>query len=262
MLLESLNAFTPQADESLRRELLEGTKESVQFYLNRILKEAKERDEKEWIDWVKEFQTALDDILAASASKSVSTSENFPNKPPNTTSQSPSTGTLSLNGNVWYCEGYKGSAKGSSSPSDVLEVKINEMQQRLVISKCSGYVIKVSGKCTAISVEQAENTGILLQDPIVSTVELLNTRKVQIQLQSTCPTMTIDNCEAIQVFLGRGVEKQFELHTSQCSEINLYRQMGDEEGEFSAEIPVPVQFKSYFDAEGHLKTEPVKHTGA
>ncbi len=38
-----MNAFTPVEDESVRKEIIQGTRESVQFYLNRILKEAKEQ---------------------------------------------------------------------------------------------------------------------------------------------------------------------------------------------------------------------------
>ncbi len=136
------------------------------------------------------------------------------------------------------------------------------MQHRLVISKCSDCVIRVNGKCTAISIEQVSKVGVLLQSPIVSTLELLNANKVQVQLQAACPTVTIDNCEGIQVFLAKGIEAQFELLTCQCTEINLYRQINGEEMEFSSEIPVPVQFKSYFNVNGQLQTEPVKHAGA
>lgn len=42
-LLEAMNAFSQVSDESLKKELIQGTRESVQFYLNRILKEAKEK---------------------------------------------------------------------------------------------------------------------------------------------------------------------------------------------------------------------------
>lgn len=42
-LLEAMNVFSQVSDESLKKELIQGTRESVQFYLNRILKEAKEK---------------------------------------------------------------------------------------------------------------------------------------------------------------------------------------------------------------------------
>lgn len=233
---------------------------------------ASARDERDKIDWVKEFQASLETILqrvsndnaapssssSSAAAASTSTSTNPPTK--SSTNVDKIEGTIKLSGNVWYCEGFNNNRNDASS--DIVDVKVEEMQQRLVISKCSNCVIRVSGKCTAISIEQAKGIGVLLQDPVVSTVELLNAAKVQIQLQGACPTMTIDNCEGIQVFLAKGIEKQFELLTCQCTEINLYRESGDAEGEFSAEIPVPVQFKSVFDSEGNLKTEPVKHTGA
>ncbi len=213
------------------------------------------RNENEKIEWVKEFKGKLEEILKTT-SPTTSTTSKDENNP--TQSSLPKSYKLELIGNVWYCEGYT----GNSSATDVIDIKIEEMQQRLVISKCSGCVIRVDGKCTAISIEQVSRAGILLQSPIVSTLELLNTKKLQVQLQASCPTVTIDNCEGIQVFLAKGVEELFELLTCQCSEINLYKQDSKDDGEFSAEIPVPVQFKSFFDEKGKLQTEPVKHAGA
>ena len=151
--------------------------------------------------------------------------------------------------------------EGVNKQSDPVEVSISSMQQRLVISKCSECVIKVSGKCTAVSLEQGNRVGVLMADPIVSTLEILNSTKCQVQLQQSCPTVTVDNCEGIQVFLGAGVEQQFELLTCKSNEVNLYRATGNE-GEFSAEIAVPEQFKSYFGPDGKLVTEPVKHASA
>ena len=211
------------------------------------------RNESDKLEWVKEFQAQLEEILKSSA-VDVAASESKPSSPSNkTTSQH----TLELKGNVWYCEGYQ----GSSSPADIIDISIQEMHHRLVVSKCSGCIIRVTGKSTAISIEQVSKAGILLQSPIVSTLELMHTSKTQVQLQAACPTVSIDNCDGIQVFLAKGVEEQFELLTCQCSEINLYRGTG--EGEFSAEIPVPVQFKSFFDpVSKQLRTEPVQHTGA
>lgn len=232
--------------------MLKAAGESVQFYLNRILKEAKERGEEGKIEWVREFKALFDCYLqerlsSSSDSKQKATSTN--NKQSTTKQQTP---VPTLQGNVWYLEGVKGR-------DEPVEVKIDSMQQRLVISKCSECVVMVSGKCTAVSLEQGTRVGLLITDPIVSTLEVLNSTKCQVQLQQSCPTVTVDNCEGVQVFLGEGVEKQFELLTCKSNEVNLYRAAG--EG-FGAEIPVPEQFKSYFDSEGKLHTEPVKHAGA
>lgn len=135
------------------------------------------------------------------------------------------------------------------------------MQQRIVIINCSESVIQIKGKCTAISVEQGNKLGVVVHDVIVSTFELLNSNKTQIQLNSTCPTMTVDNSEGIQVFLGVGVSEKFELLTCKSNEVNIYRQntVGED---YSNEIPVPEQFKSYFDESGNLTTVAVRHTGA
>lgn len=263
-LLESLAAFNDfsSLDASIKKEMLQGCQESVQFYLNRILKEAKEHNEQPKIEWVKEFNTVFKTLLEEGNNSN--TSKNINNQSDNNQSKqstklstpSATTGSTKLSGNVWYCEGY------TSTANECIEIKIEEMQQRLVISKCSGCVIKISGKCTAISIEQASKIGVLIEDSIVSTVEVLNSNKVQVQLSKVCPIMTVDNCEGVQVFLAAGFEKQFELLTCKSNEINLYRQEAGKEGEYEAEIAVPEQFKSYFDAQGVLKTEPVKHTGA
>lgn len=159
---------------------------------------------------------------------------------------------MELVGNVWYVENQINEAD--------IKINITEMQQRIVIINCTESIIQINGKCTAISVEQGNKLGIVVQDAIVSTFELLNSNKIQIQLNSTCPTMTIDNSEGIQVFLGFGVSDKFELLSCKSNEINLYRQTVANE-DFSNEIPVPEQFKSYFDESGNLKTTAVRHTG-
>ena len=160
---------------------------------------------------------------------------------------------MELIGNVWYVE-------NQSSTNNGIEVNITEMQQRVVIINCSDSVIQIKGKCTAISVERGNKLGVVVHDVIVSTFEVLNSNKTQIQLNSICPTMTIDNSEGIQVFLGVGVSDKFELLTCKSNEINLYCQKAAEE-DYSNEIPVPEQFKSYFDETGNLKTIAVRHDG-
>lgn len=160
---------------------------------------------------------------------------------------------MELAGNVWHVENQIGNTS--------LEINVTEMQQRIVIINCSESVIQIKGKCTAISIEQGNKLGVVVHDVIVSTLELLNSVKTQIQLNSTCPTMTVDNSEGIQVFLGVGVSEKFELLTCKSNEINIYRQKAAGE-DYSNEIPVPEQFKSYFDESGNLKTVAVRHTGA
>ena len=160
---------------------------------------------------------------------------------------------MELIGNVWYVE-------NQSSTNNGIEVNITEMQQRVVIINCSDSVIQIKGKCTAISVERGNKLGVVVHDVIVSTFEVLNSNKTQIQLNSICPTMTIDNSEGIQVFLGVGVSDKFELLTCKSNEINLYCQKAAEE-DYSNEIPVPEQFKSYFDETGNLKTIAGRHDG-
>jgi adenylyl cyclase-associated protein len=160
---------------------------------------------------------------------------------------------IELVGNVWYVENQKGNSE--------IEIATTEMQQRVVIINCSDSIIQIKGKCTAISVEQANKLGVVVHDVIVSTVELLNSTKTQVQLNATCPTMTVDNSEGIQIFLGVGVSDKFELLTCKSNEINLYRQSAADK-DYSNEIPVPEQFKSYFDESGDLKTVAVRHSGA
>lgn len=160
---------------------------------------------------------------------------------------------MELVGNVWYVENQIGNTG--------IEINVEEMQQRIVIINCSESVVQIKGKCTAISVEQGNKLGVVVHDVIVSTFELLNSNKTQIQLNSTCPTMTVDNSEGIQIFLGVGVSEKFELLTCKSNEINIYRQNAAGE-DYSNEIPVPEQFKSYFDESGNIKTVAVRHTGA
>lgn len=92
---------------------------------------------------------------------------------------------------------------------------------------------------------------------IVSQVELSNSHSCKLYLQGVVPTVGLDKCEAIELYLSEP-SLSVEVYTSRSSVINLM--LPSEDGDY-IEKTIPQQFKSTVK-NGSIITEGVKHVGA
>lgn len=166
-----------------------------------------------------------------------------------------------LEGNRWYIR----KAVNLTEPVTITPEAIN---QALAIEDSKKIVVKIDGKINAIIADKCNGLDMEVAD-VVANVELLGCNKVRLFLNGHVPTLVLDECETVQIYISAS-SKDIKILTSKCAEINVQIRadlfngvLKGEEAEEYNEIPIPVQFVSYLDqSTGKLVTEAASHIGA
>jgi len=135
-------------------------------------------------------------------------------------------------------------------------VKVTEPKQSVFISKINNSVVTIQGKCTAISIENATGSGVIFDD-VVATVEVINSKKVQIQANGSVHQISLDKTNGASVWLQTPAAQSAVIATSLTSEVNVVTP-GKTENDDSIEHAIPEQFLSKF-VNGKLVTGPAEH---
>jgi adenylyl cyclase-associated protein len=141
-----------------------------------------------------------------------------------------------LEGTKWFVENLEGK-------TDVV-VTVTEPKQSVFVSKIKDSVVTIKGKCTAISVENATGSGVIFDD-VVATVEVINSKKVQIQANGSVHQIALDKTHGASVFLQTPAGQSALIATSLTSEVNIVTP-GKTEDDDAIEHAVPEQFISKF----------------
>lgn len=165
-----------------------------------------------------------------------------------------------LNGNRWQVSDIKAPC------AEPTTLNIANQSQSVHISSCQGsntFIIAGDSKTAAISLNNCSEISMLVSVGVLSNVEIINCKKVKIQLDSTVPSVSIDGSEAVTIYQMAqfNESKKTIYYTSKSSEVNILYQTENHDDEMQ-EIAIPEQFKSYFDIQGNMKTEPVQHASA
>ena len=214
-------------------------------------------------------------------------------------------------------------------------------QSSVSVCDCSEVVISLpADKVCAVFLDKCDRVGLMTSGDVIAAVELVNSRKCQVQVKGHLPNVVIEQCEGVTVHVSKE-SRDVKIVSSRSSEVNLLHffstigegkegmeckcveecnkcetecatcdtdgdarmqeegdadmdgQQGEGEGENQSsssssgcecdhhnhqkqkeeeedvgeaeqeqrEVAIPFQFLSYFDADGHLITEPVQHSG-
>lgn len=166
-----------------------------------------------------------------------------------TAKAAPKKGTpkFELQGNKWVIE-FQDNNKS-------IEINDPEPKQAIYIYKCDGCVIKINGKVNGIAVDSCHKTGIVFQDAI-SQVEAVNSTGIEIQVIKSVPSITLDKCQAVQIYLSAS-SLHTEIVTSKSDTMNILVPGAKPEDDL-IELPVPHQFKTTYK-NGKLVTECMEH---
>ncbi len=159
-----------------------------------------------------------------------------------------------LDGNKWIVENFE------NTGNDMVEIHA-ELNQSILISRCTKTVIKVHGKANAISIDNSPSLSILIES-LVSSLDVIKSSKFAIQVDGVVPTILLDQVDGAQVYLSPE-SLGTELFTSKCSSVNVVVPPSDEEGGDegdSKEMAVPEQIRS-FVKDGKIVSEIVEHAG-
>lgn len=58
----------------------------------------------------------------------------------------------------------------------------------------------MKGKCNAISIDKCHKTGVVFED-VIAVCEMVNCSSVQVQCTGSSPTVSVDKCDGVQVYI-------------------------------------------------------------
>merc|ERR1712224_466400 len=102
---------------------------------------------------------------------------------------------------------------------------------------------KIEGKCKSVTISGCDKCAVVV-DEVVTTVELINCKQVDVQATTSAPNWTIDKCDRTKVYLPEGSCKENAaiVLSSQSSSSNVYFPTAN--GEDMVEYAIPDQIKS------------------
>lgn len=163
-----------------------------------------------------------------------------------------------LSGNRWLVNDVK------EKQAEPFTIKLESQSQSVHLTECQGNTFLVEGesKAAAVILDGCRDISILIKVGILSNLELINCRKIKVQLDKAISSINIDGSDTISIYLMESPE-QTTFYTAKTSEVNIVFGKGDDNNDgLIQEISLPEQFKSYFDQNLRLITQPVQHASA
>lgn len=125
-----------------------------------------------------------------------------------------------LSGKKWQVE-YQNGANGDNAVN--LET---DLKQTVYVFKCHDSLIKINGKVNAIVLDNCSKTACIFDEALAS-VELVNSKDIQIQCTKTAPAVSIDGCVAVSYYMSPDFAKA-QIITAKSAAINLIRPTEDD----------------------------------
>lgn len=155
-----------------------------------------------------------------------------------------------LDGNKWIIENFDSSADG------LIEIEAN-INQSILISRCTKTTIRVINKANAISLDNCAGVSLII-DSLVSAVDVIKCPTFALQVLGTLPTIMLDQVDGATIYLGRQ-SLGTEVFTSKCAGVNINLPGRTEDDDYR-ECPLPEQLKSVV-RNGVVVSEIVEHAG-
>jgi len=141
-----------------------------------------------------------------------------------------------------------------------IHIQVHEPKEKVYIRNIQDSVVTITGKCTMISIENARGSGVIFDD-VIATLEVINSQKLQLQVNGTVPSLQLDKTHGASVFIQTPGGLDVNIVTSQCTGLNIMTP-GVREEDDMIETPIPEQFVTVFDHERKKwKTHPTEHSG-
>jgi adenylyl cyclase-associated protein len=121
----------------------------------------------------------------------------------------------------------------------VCEVNVTSPKQQVYVYGCQGATIVINGKVKAIAIDSCKKTKVLF-DTAVSSCELVNCQRMQVQVKGTVASIAIDKTDGCLVYLSKE-SMDTQIVQSKSSEMNIAYPKPDDESDF-IEVPIPEQF--------------------
>jgi len=143
----------------------------------------------------------------------------------------------------WAIENHsKESVVKEVSKDGVITVEISDPKQQVYLYNCEGITVKVNGKFKNLILDKCTGCNVVY-DTLISGTEIVNCKKIQLQVMDVCPVFTIDKTNNLVVYLSEQSKGVSTFTTSLSSEMNV----SFPDGEDIKEMPIPEQFVHKID---------------
>lgn len=137
------------------------------------------------------------------------------------------------------------------SSDAICNIEIASTKQQCYIFGCIGATISITGKCKSIVVDSCKKSKVLF-DSAISSCELVNCQRMQLQVRGSVPSIAIDKTDGCLTYLSEECKNVTQFITSKSSEMNVA--YPDAKGEM-LETPIPEQFVHMLQANGKMSSE-------
>jgi adenylyl cyclase-associated protein len=123
------------------------------------------------------------------------------------------------------------------SADGLITVDISDPKQQVYLYNCDDIAVKIIGKFKSLVLDNCERCAVVYET-LISSAEVVNCKKIQLQVDGICPVFTIDKTINILVWLSKETAEVSKFTTSLSTEMNVSFPDGDDQ----KEMPIPEQF--------------------
>lgn len=137
----------------------------------------------------------------------------------------------------WFVENF--------TDEKLIEFPDNEcdIRESIFVDNCKNLCIMVNAKVKSIFISKCVKLNLIFKS-VLSTVECVNSRNIEIICIDNSPTINIDKCESIHVCLPPNLNS--DVVSAKTSALNITYKLPD--GEYEKDTPVPEQLVTKWDA--------------
>jgi adenylyl cyclase-associated protein len=137
----------------------------------------------------------------------------------------------------------------ASSTDGILNVDISDPKQQVYLYNCDGITVRIHGKFKSLVLDKCVQCAVVY-DTLISSAELVNCKKIQLQVNGVCPVFTIDKTVNVLIWLSPESVAVSSFTTSLSSEMNV----SFPDGEDQKEVPIPEQYVHKLTSHGTLSS--------
>lgn len=142
-------------------------------------------------------------------------------------------------GHKWVLENQTKEVVQREHNSGILVVEVTDPKQQVYMFHCNNVTVQIKGgKFKSMIVDSCENCNVVF-DTVISSFEMVNCKKIQVQTTGICPVFGIDKTIGCTMFLSEQTLGITQFTTSHSGEMNV--SFPDGSGD-QKEVPIPEQF--------------------
>jgi len=126
-----------------------------------------------------------------------------------------------------------------SNPNGVCLVEVQNPKEQVYIYNCENATIQIKGKLKSVVFDSCVKSNLVFETAI-SSCEVVNCKRIQIQSTGVCPSFSIDKTDGCLTYLSPETVAISNFVTSKSSEMNV--SWLDEKSGEQKEAPIPEQF--------------------